>query len=77
MTAKAAKKKIGKLVIREDLCKECNFCIETCPKDCITLSTTISAKGYYPAIFIEDGGCNACALCALVCPEAAIEVYSE
>jgi Fe-S-cluster-containing hydrogenase component 2 len=41
----------------------------------------MNPKGYYPAFFIEkdlkkDGRkCTGCSLCAIACPEIAIEVY--
>jgi 2-oxoglutarate ferredoxin oxidoreductase subunit delta len=36
----------------------------------------ITAKGYHPAELIAQG-CTGCGICAVVCPEAAIEVYRE
>ena len=35
-----------------------------------------TAKGYHPASLIAEG-CTGCAICAIVCPEAAITVYRE
>ena len=53
---------------------EGNLCIEFCPKDCITLSDDLNLKGYFVAAFDESKGCNACRNCALMCPDACIEV---
>jgi 2-oxoglutarate ferredoxin oxidoreductase subunit delta len=36
----------------------------------------ITAKGYHPASLVKDG-CTGCAICAIVCPDAAITVYRE
>jgi 2-oxoglutarate ferredoxin oxidoreductase subunit delta len=36
----------------------------------------ITPKGYHPARLIAEG-CTGCAICAIVCPEAAITVYRE
>jgi len=36
----------------------------------------LTSKGYHPAKLIADG-CTGCAICAIVCPEAAITVYRE
>jgi 2-oxoglutarate ferredoxin oxidoreductase subunit delta len=35
--------------------------------------------GYYPAEFAEteEKKCNACTICAITCPDIAIEVYRE
>ncbi len=35
-----------------------------------------NVKGYRPAEIIDpDGECTGCAICAVICPEAAISVY--
>ncbi len=73
----------GKIVIDRELCKGCLRCVEVCPKKVIEVSPKLNAKGYYPACFIDDRmepadrKCNACTLCAVSCPDVAIEVYSE
>jgi len=36
----------------------------------------ITAKGYHPA-YLAGEGCTSCAVCTVVCPEAAIKVYRE
>jgi len=41
------------------------------------LSEKLNAKGYVVAEFKNDKNCTGCATCALVCPEAAIEVYRD
>jgi len=33
--------------------------------------------GYRPVSFDEGKGCTGCALCAVSCPEVAVEVYRE
>ncbi len=69
----------GKIIIAVETCKGCLYCIEACPKHLITEATRLNTKGYYPAEFnpSEDEGCTACTLCAISCPEAAIEVYRD
>jgi 2-oxoglutarate ferredoxin oxidoreductase subunit delta len=66
----------GKIVIDQEYCKSCGFCIEHCPKKLIVLATSYNEAGYYPALF-QEGECTGCAICALVCPEACIEVERE
>jgi len=67
----------GFIEINRELCKECLLCVEACKRDNIVPSTDLNAKGYHPVRFTADGRCNGCALCATVCPEAAIEVWRE
>ncbi len=70
------KKTEAYIVIAEERCKSCGFCVETCPKDCIIIGTKLNSQGYHPAEFQGDGRCTGCCLCAEVCPDTAIiEVY--
>ncbi len=74
------KKAKGKIVIDKERCKGCQLCIDQCPNHRIALGKALNKKGYTPARFKEDveeseKGCTACAQCATVCPEVAIEVY--
>ena len=36
----------------------------------------LTSKGYHPAFLIAEG-CTGCAICAVICPDAAITVYRE
>jgi 2-oxoglutarate ferredoxin oxidoreductase subunit delta len=36
----------------------------------------LTPRGYHPAHTYKEG-CTGCAICALVCPDAAITVYRE
>jgi 2-oxoglutarate ferredoxin oxidoreductase subunit delta len=71
----------GMIEIDSELCKDCKMCISVCPHHLIASSDRMNQKGYYPALFIEkelkkEGKkCTGCSLCAIVCPEIAIEVY--
>ncbi len=68
----------GSIKIYQDACKGCGLCIEACPLGLLKLSDKINAFGY-KAIMQEDpeGKCTGCAMCALICPDIAIEVYRE
>jgi 2-oxoglutarate ferredoxin oxidoreductase subunit delta len=66
----------GYIEIDSELCKECMLCIEVCTKGLIKKSSKLNLKGYYQARFEDKGKqCTGCTLCAIICPEAAIEVY--
>jgi 2-oxoglutarate ferredoxin oxidoreductase subunit delta len=71
----------GMIEIDSELCKDCKLCISVCPHCLIESSDRMNQKGYYPAFFIEKNSkkegrkCTGCGLCAIACPEIAIEVY--
>jgi|YNPBryunderm2012_1023409.scaffolds.fasta_scaffold00105_1 2-oxoglutarate ferredoxin oxidoreductase subunit delta len=71
--------KVRKGIIEIDVerCKGCKYCILTCPKGCIEISSNFNSSGYYPAQFSNSKKCIGCAMCAVVCPEIAIEVFVE
>lgn len=66
---------MGKVVINEERCKGCELCINFCPKKQIYLSDEFNKKGYHPCAFRGTGECTGCAVCAVMCPDVAIEVY--
>jgi len=67
----------GKIKINKDTCKECHLCIAACKKGNIVPSCELNADGYHPVVQKDDGNCNGCTLCAIMCPEVAIEVFRE
>jgi len=70
----------GEIKIDRERCKECHLCIYACKRGSITPGKEYNAGGYRAVCFNEDGkegSCTGCALCAITCPEVAIEVYRE
>ncbi|MCX5887579.1 MAG: 4Fe-4S binding protein [Proteobacteria bacterium] len=66
----------GYIEIDSELCKECMLCIEVCTKGLIKKSAKLNLKGFYHVMFEDkEKQCTGCTLCAIICPEAAIEVY--
>jgi len=65
----------GEVVIREDRCKGCGFCIEYCPHHVLVLSERYNAKGYHPPEVIRADLCVNCGFCRMICPEFAIYTY--
>jgi 2-oxoglutarate ferredoxin oxidoreductase subunit delta len=47
-----------------------------CPKGNIIISKQSNKSGYFPAE-ANNTDCTGCALCAIICPDVAIEVYRE
>ncbi|MBP7792707.1 MAG: 4Fe-4S dicluster domain-containing protein [Candidatus Goldbacteria bacterium] len=66
--------KKGRIIIDEERCKGCLICVHQCAKKEIQISDKINKSGYNVVEFKNSGQCNACALCAIVCPDVAIEV---
>ena len=71
----------GFIEIESELCKDCKLCISICPLELIESSSRMNQKGYHPASFKEkdlkeeDRRCTGCCLCAISCPEIAVEVF--
>jgi len=59
---------VDRAIIEPGECKGCGLCVESCPRDCITIGTEINSLGYQYAHF-DSEECDACGLCFYVCPE--------
>jgi 2-oxoglutarate ferredoxin oxidoreductase subunit delta len=72
---------VGYIEIDSESCKDCKLCISVCPHRLIDSSDQMNQKGYYAVCFTEkelkkeERKCTGCSLCAISCPEIAIEVY--
>jgi len=67
----------GWIVVDELFCKGCENCVHECPQQVLALDMEhLTPKGYHPVTLIADG-CTGCAICAIICPEAALTVYRE
>jgi 2-oxoglutarate ferredoxin oxidoreductase subunit delta len=71
----------GYIEIDPELCKDCRLCISVCPNRLIEATDRMNERGYRSVRFAgkgskrEDKKCTGCGLCAISCPEIAIEVY--
>lgn len=58
-------------------CKECGYCVKTCKKGVISIEEKVNEKGYHYAVPSSQENCVGCSMCAIMCPEAAIEIWRE
>lgn len=61
-------------VINDYLCKGCGYCIRFCPKHILELGSERNKRGHFYPMNIDTEACTSCAICAIVCPEGAIEI---
>ena len=65
------------LSINETLCKGCGYCIKYCPKAILVMGSERNKKGYFFPHLTDAEKCIACAMCATICPEGAIELTEK
>jgi len=64
-----------KVTINEDRCKGCALCVDACKKNCLAMAKEkLNGGGYHPCELIDEAACISCAMCAIMCPDAAIKV---
>jgi len=67
---------MGKVIINIEYCKGCELCTTACTKKLLKIGAQFNKSGYYSVEYCDDEGtCTGCALCAEMCPDAAIEVW--
>jgi 2-oxoglutarate ferredoxin oxidoreductase subunit delta len=66
---------MGKVEINAEACKSCQYCVISCPKKVLAVGDKVNSKGYLYVVAAEPENCIGCAMCAQICPEAAIEVW--
>ena len=67
----------GMIIIDQELCKGCSYCVEACHIGVIAIENSFNKKGYFPAYAKHIEKCTGCSMCAQMCPEIAIEVLQE
>ena len=63
--------------IDKNYCKGCELCVHACPMGIISMSKEINLKGYFYAQVHEPTKCIGCRICAIVCPDVAIDVHTH
>lgn len=67
----------GRIVVIEERCKGCGFCVEYCPQDVLELAKRFNAKGYHPPEVVHADACVDCGFCRMICPEFAIYTVAD
>ena len=57
-----------------EYCKGCGLCVGVCPKRSLVISRHLNSMGYSPVEVREGAECTGCCNCAVMCPDAAIEI---
>jgi 2-oxoglutarate ferredoxin oxidoreductase subunit delta len=65
----------GEIIINEERCKGCGFCVEYCPHHVLIVAAKFNAKGYHPPEVAKAELCVNCGFCRMICPEFAIYTY--
>lgn len=64
-----------KFKLNFERCKGCSLCVNACPKGIVAMqSERLNKSGYYTVECKDDNACTSCALCAVICPDCAIEI---
>jgi len=60
------------IVVLEDRCKGCSFCIEFCPRDVLEQGTKLNVRGVHAPRVKDSALCVGCGVCEEICPDFAI-----
>jgi len=60
------------IVVLEDRCKGCSFCIEFCPRDVLEQDTKLNIRGVHAPRVKDSALCVGCGVCEEICPDFAI-----
>lgn len=71
--------KAGKwnVVVSEEMCKACSFCISICPVDVFAWRDKPNKIGWVPVWVSHEENCVGCMLCYQICPDFCIDVVPK
>ncbi len=64
----AEKKKLFRVIIKQDECKGCERCVNACPKSVLKMVSELNFMGF-PSSSYTGSGCIGCGACFYNCPE--------
>ncbi|MFQ5830835.1 MAG: 4Fe-4S dicluster domain-containing protein [Candidatus Methylomirabilia bacterium] len=62
------------VVVSEDMCKACSFCLNICPVDVFAWRQAANRIGWFPMYVAHEEHCIGCMLCYQICPDFCIHV---
>lgn len=65
------------VVIIEERCKGCNYCIEFCPRRVFELGKKLNKIGIHPPRILDSSLCVGCGVCEDICPDFAIYLVDK
>ena len=64
------------LKINAERCKSCEYCVISCKKGALKISTKINKEGY-AHVEVDESKCILCGICYQVCPDNVFEIIKE
>lgn len=64
---------MAKVEVKQERCKGCYYCVESCPKKALNISEKKNGKGY-TCVEWDENLCVACGTCFEVCPDFVYEI---
>lgn len=65
------------IVLDFEFCKECEICINVCPRGVYTKGKSVNARGFRYPIPSNIDKCIRCRLCEVLCPDFVISVITR
>jgi len=62
------------VVVLDEFCKGCGLCVEFCTEGKLYIQQTPNKQGIQTAAVHSEIDCTGCRKCAIICPDAAIEI---
>lgn len=66
---------MDRVIIDKNRCKGCELCVDACPRSVLVMSDDFNVSGFHYSVYRNGDRCNSCTSCAIICPDACIEVY--
>ena len=64
---------MSKIVLRQERCKGCYYCVSSCKKNALHVTDKINKKGF-KVVEVDNDECIVCGSCYEVCPDLVFEI---